>query len=99
MLLLLHLRLGGCADLDDRDAAGQLCQPLLQLLAVEVRVGVLDLGLQLLDAGLDRLAVTGTVDDRRRVLVDDDLAGVAELRQLRVLELEAELLGDHLAAA
>src|SRR4051812_6633830 len=98
VLLLLHLRLGGCADLDHCNAAGELRQPLLQLLAVEVRVGVLDLALDLLDAGLDRLAVAGTVDDRGRILVDDDLAGAAELRQLRVLELEAELLGDDLAA-
>ena len=99
MLLLLHLRLGGSADLDDGDAAGQLREPLLELLAVEVGVGVLDLGLQLLDPGLDRLGVTGTVDDRRRVLRDDDPAGAAELRDLRVLELEAHLLGDHLGAA
>ena len=98
MLLLLHLRLGGSADLDDCNAAGELRQPLLQLLAVEVRVGVLDLALDLLDPGLDRLAVAGTVDDRGRVLVDDDLAGMTELRQLRVLELETELLGDDLAA-
>ena len=54
--------------------------------------------LDLLDAALDRLGVAGTVDDRRRVLVDDDLAGLAELRELRVLELEAHLLGDDLAA-
>ena len=99
VLLLLHLRLGGSADLDDGDAAGQLGEPLLELLAVEVGVGVLDLGLQLLDPGLDPLGVTGTVDDRRRVLRDDDAAGVAELCDLRVLELEAHLLGDHLGAA
>src|SRR5579859_6287892 len=99
MLLLLHLRLGGSADLDHRDTAGQLRQPLLQLLAVEVGVGVLDLALELLDAGLDRVGVAGAVDDRGRVLVDNDLAGAAELRELRVLELEAHLLGDHLAAA
>ena len=43
VLLLLHLGLGGSADLDHRDAAGELRQPLLQLLAVEVGVGVLDL--------------------------------------------------------
>ena len=53
VLLLLHLGLGRSADLDHRDAAGELRQPLLQLLAVEVGVGVLDLGLELLDAGLD----------------------------------------------
>ena len=98
VLLLLHLGLGGRADLDDRDAAGELRQALLELLAVEVGVGVLDLGLELLDAGLDLLGVAGAVDDRRRVLVDDDLAGAAELRELRVLELEAHLLGDDLAA-
>ena len=88
VLLLLHLGLGGSADLDHRDTAGELRQPLLQLLAVEVGVGVLDLRLQLLDPALDRVRLAGTVDDRRRVLVDDDLAGTAELRDLRVLELE-----------
>src|SRR5690349_5352174 len=59
---------------------------------------VFDLGLDLLDPGLDALALAGPVDDRRRVLRDDDAAGAAELRQLRVLELEAHLLGDHLGA-
>ena len=99
VLLLLHLGLGRSADLDDGDAAGQLREPLLELLAVEVGVGVLDLGLQLLDPGLDRLGVAGAVDDRRVVLRDHDAAGAAELRELRVLELEAHLLGDHLGAA
>src|SRR6266576_7079596 len=99
VLLLLHLRLSRRTDLDDRNAAGKLRQPLLQLLAVEVGVGVLDLGLQLLDPGLDRVRLSAAVDDRGRVLVDDDLAGLAELRELRVLELEAQLLGDHFRTA
>ena len=43
VLLLLELDLGGRADLDDGDAAGQLGQALLELLAVPVGVGVLDL--------------------------------------------------------
>ena len=97
VLLLLHLRLGGSADLDDGDAAGQLREALLELLAVEVRVGVLDLGLQLLDPALDGVGLAGTVDDRGRILVDDDPAGAAQLRDLGVLELEAHLLGDDLA--
>ena len=42
--------------------------------------------------------VTGAVDDRGVVLRHDDAAGAAELRDLRVLELEAHLLGDDLAA-
>src|SRR5512133_3345946 len=45
-----------------------------------------------LDPALDRVAVTVAVDDRRGVLRDDDAAGAAELRDLRVLELEAHLL-------
>ena len=51
----LHLDLGGAADLDDRHAAGQLGQPLLQLLAVVVGGRLLDLRLELRDAALDVL--------------------------------------------
>ena len=50
---LLHLGLGAAAHRDHRHAAGQLGQPLLELLAVVVAVGRLDLPLELLDAGLD----------------------------------------------
>ena len=53
VLLLLELDLGGRADLDDGDAAGQLGQALLELLAVPVGVGVVDLPLDLGDAALD----------------------------------------------
>ena len=96
VLLLLHLRLGGRSDLDHGDAAGELCEPFLQLLAVEVRVGVLDFGLDLVDAALDRLGVTGAVDDRGRVFGHDHATGATELLDLGVLELQPELLGDHL---
>ena len=44
---------------------------------------VFDLLLQRLDVALDRVGLAGAVDDRRRVLVDDDLAGLAEPRELR----------------
>ena len=50
-LLLLHLGLGGRADLDDRDAADELGEALLELLAVVVAGGVLDLGADLLRCG------------------------------------------------
>jgi hypothetical protein len=43
VLALLELDLGGRARLDDGDAAGELGEALLQLLAVVVAVGVLDL--------------------------------------------------------
>ncbi len=42
-LLLLHVGFGLGTDRDDRHAAGQLGQPLLQLLAIVVAVGLLDL--------------------------------------------------------
>ena len=54
-LLFLHLGLGGRADLDDRNAAGQLRQPLLQLLAIVVGGGLFDLRAELLDAAFDVL--------------------------------------------
>src|SRR6476646_9432065 len=68
LLLLLELDLGGRADLDHRDAAGELRQPLLQLLAVVVGVGLLDLRLDLVDAAGDILALARALDDRRLVL-------------------------------
>ena len=98
VLLLLELDLGGRADLDDRHAAGELRQPLLELLAVVVGVGLLDLGLDLVDPALDLLLVAAALDDRGLVLGDDDLARRAEQVEARVLELEADLLGDDLAA-
>ena len=60
VLALLELDLGGGADLDDRNAAGQLGQALLQLLAVVVGVALLDLGADLVDATLDLVGVTGS---------------------------------------
>ena len=53
VLLLLELGLGGGADLDDGDAAGELGEALLELLLVVVAVGLLDLALDLLDAAQD----------------------------------------------
>ena len=52
-LLLLHLGLGRGADVDDGDAAGELGQALLELLAVVVGGGLVDLAADLLDAALD----------------------------------------------
>src|SRR5262249_18271943 len=60
---LLHLALGGRADLDDRAAAAQLGEPLLQLFAVVVRGGLLDLRADLLDATVDVGLLAVAVDD------------------------------------
>ena len=69
-LLLLDFDLGRAADADHRDAAGELGQTLLQLLAVVVGGGLLDLRLDLADAGLDVRLLAGAVDDRGVFLVD-----------------------------
>ena len=55
VLALLHLDLGRAADLDHGNAAGELGETLLELLAVIVAGGVLDLLADRIDAGLDRL--------------------------------------------
>src|SRR5580692_11048156 len=97
VLALLELDLGRRAGLDDGHAAGQLGQPLLQLLAVVVRVGVVDLGPDLVNAAGNLLRVASAVHDRRLVLGHHDLAGPAEHAQVDVVQLEADLLADDLA--
>src|SRR5436190_16787886 len=96
-LLLLHLGLGRGADVDDGDSTGELREPLLELLLVVVRRGGVDRGADLLDATLDLRILAGAIDDRGVVLVDDDALGAAEVRDHRVLELEANFLADDLA--
>ena len=98
VLLLLELDLGGRADLDDGDAAGQLGEALLELLAVVVGGGVLDLGLDLGHAGLDLVGLAVAVDDRRVVLGRDDATGRPEVLDGDRVELAPDLLADDRAA-
>src|SRR2546427_10123917 len=67
-LLLLHLGLGGRAHVDHRDAARQLREPLLQLLLVVIRRGLLDPRADLADAALDVGLLALATDDRGVVL-------------------------------
>ena len=97
MLALLELDLGGRADLDDGDAAGQLGETLLELLTVVVGVGVLDLATDLGDATSDLVGIAGAVDDRALVLRHADGTGAAEQLEGDGVELETDLLGDDLA--
>src|SRR5439155_9514509 len=95
-LLLLHLGLGGRANLDHCHAPGQLRQALLQLLAIVIRGGFLDLGAQLLDAAFDGLLGTGAVDDRGVVLIHGHAFGTAQILETNALELDAGLFHDGL---
>src|SRR5690606_4013466 len=97
-LLLLHLGFGGGADIDDGDTAGELREALLQLLTVVVAGGFLDLAADLVDAALDLGALARALDDRGVLLVHDDALGAAEVLDLEVLKLDAEVLGDAAAA-
>ncbi len=90
VLLFLELDLGGRTDADDRDAAGQLGQALLQLVAIPLRVGALDLGAQLADPVGDSLGRPGTVDDGGVVLGDGDATRGAENVETDVFELQTQ---------
>src|SRR5580693_8200604 len=98
ILALLDLDLGGAADADHRNAARELGKTFLQLLAVVVGGGLLDLRLDLRDAVLDVFLLAAAVDDRGVLLVDHHLLGLAEHRQRDVLELDAKVFADRLAA-
>ena len=76
---LLHRGLGRRADADQGHAAGELGQPLLELLLVVLALGLLDLAAELVDPLLDVRPLAGPLDHRRAVLVDLDLLGPAEL--------------------
>src|SRR5262249_39129442 len=76
----------------------ELGQPLLQLLAVVVRGGLLDLRPDLTATAFDVGLLAGPVDDRGVLLLDDDPLGLAQHVERDVLELDAEILADQLAA-
>ena len=59
---------------------------------------VRDLAADHLGPALDRLGGAGPFDDRGVLAVDRDLLGAAEVGELDVLELDAEVLEDRLAA-
>ena len=68
-LLLLHLHLGGSADLDDSYTASQLGQTLLELLTVEVGGGGFDFGADLSHTGLSISSLLARTADDDGVLL------------------------------
>src|SRR6267154_1309666 len=96
--LFFQLGFGCRAHLDHRYAADQFRKPLLQLFLVVVRGGFLDLRADLPDASFDFARLATAFDDRGVVLIDCDFLGPAEVFHLHVLELDAQILGDGLAA-
>src|SRR5436190_19937122 len=98
ILALLYFGFSRTADADHRDAACELGQTLLQLLAVVVRGGFLDLRLDLRNAGLDVGLLAGTADDGGVLLVDHHLLGAAKHGERDVLHLDAKIFRDRLTA-
>src|SRR5712691_5632006 len=92
ILALLHLDLGGPADADHRDAAGELGEALLELLAVIVGGGLLDLSLDLGDTRVDVRLLAGTFDDGGVLFLDHHFFGAPEHIDRNIVELDAEIL-------
>ncbi len=95
-LLFLHLAFGRSAHIDLGDTAGQLRQPLFQLFTIVVAGAVLDFATNLIDPSLDVAALAATFDDRRVVLVDDNLLGTTKLWQVNAFQLDPESFEDRL---
>src|SRR3954469_8747669 len=96
--LLFHFGFGGCADFNDGYAADQFRQPLLQFLAVVVAGGLVDLAANFFYPALNVGRLAFAFDDGGVVLVDGDFLGLAEIADLNVFELDAEVFGDGFAA-
>ena len=97
MLFLLQLHLGSRAHLNDGHAASQFGQTFLELLAVPVGVGLVDLSLDLRDTALNVARLAGTFHDGGLVLGNHNLAGRTHQVEAHAIQLEAYLLGDNLS--
>src|SRR6267143_953244 len=97
-LLFLQLGFGRSTNLDDGNATDEFRQAFLELLAVVVGGGVFHLEADLLDAAFDFAGFAAAFDDGGVVLVDGELLGFAQVLDLDVLELDAEVFGDGLTA-
>src|SRR5206468_1171451 len=91
--------LGGAADADHSNAAGELRQPLLQLLLVVVGCRLLDLHFDLRDTPFDVGLLAGAVDDRGVLLLDHHLLGAPEHTHSNLVEFDAKILTDRLSAS
>src|SRR6202166_597831 len=97
-LLFLHLDFGRSTDLDQGDTAGELGNALLELFLVVVGGRFLDLLANAFDAALDVRSLAGAVDDRGVLFLHQDLLGLAQVVQRRLLERQADFIGDDRAA-
>src|SRR4029077_20508997 len=95
---LFHLGLGRSADVDDRNTACEFRQALLQFLAIVIAGRLFNLTTDLGDAALDIGFFAFAFDNGGVLLVNGDALGSAELFDLDVLKLDAEIFTDQSAA-
>ena len=96
MLALLEFNFSSGTSLDHCNTTGELSQALLELLAVVVGVGVVDLGTDLSYAASNLVCVASTLNDGGLVLGDNNLASLTQHVEFNVLELEADFFSDDL---
>ena len=94
-LALLQLCLGGGADADHTDAADEVGKSLLELLAVPVRLDLLDLATKVLGARIHGGAIASTLEDGGVFLGDHHALGAAQLVEADGVQAQAHLLGDQ----
>ncbi len=97
--LFFHFGFGGGTYVDFGDTACQLCQPLLELLAIVVACRVVNFATKLIDTRFDICTLASTFDNGRVVLIDDHLLGHAQVRDWERLELDTQRFKDGSSAS
>ena len=90
VLTLFHFHFGHAAHADDSHTACKLGHTFLQLLAVVLAVCAVDLATNLFGSSADVALLAATFHDDRLVRVNADGLGLSQVRQLDILELDAE---------
>src|SRR5438874_7251343 len=97
--LLFHLGLSRSADVDDCNTAREFRQALLQFLAIVIAGRLFNLTTDLSNAALYIGLFAFAFDNGGVLLVDGNALGFAEVFELDVLELDAEIFADQTPTA
>ena len=93
--LLLHLRLGGCTNIDNCHTTCDLSEAFLEFFPVVVRARTFDLAADLMHPRLDVSTFTSSFYDDGIFFINSDALGAPEIRKLEVFKLEAEVFGNE----
>jgi hypothetical protein len=93
---LFQLGLSRRADLDHRDATDQFRQALLEVLAIVIRCGLLDLRPEVCDSARNTGYGSCAFDDRCRLFRDRDALRTPQIIERDVFKLHTYVFGDYL---